>query len=488
MTPDSQLLERFARSRSEDAFAELVRRHVNLVYSAAIRQVNGDTHLAQDVAQTVFSDLARKAPALSRRASLTGWLYTSARFAAAKMLRAEHRRRDREETFMREPIEAAPEPDWKKLHPVLDEVMHQLGETDREAILLRYFEDRAFAEIGARCGLNENAARMRVERALEKLRSLLAKRGVTTTAALASVISINAVQAAPPTLATTLATTSIASAGAGILSFWNIMNMTKLKLGLCAIVVIGASTALTVQHQSREKLLAANESLLQQVAQLKAGNETLSNVAAQAKTSSPLPNEQLNELLRLRSEVGMLRQQTNELARLRSENQKLLPDVLQVESINQLSPEDQFAVHRTHIVNAETTLLRAIRNYAENHNGQYPGSFEELMASGALSTTNFDLEVGGKIKFRSGKWLLITANLDGNLSLDDFEFLKATVVDMKGRRAFLRNRIPIPRPPEDPVWVYGEFSDRGTPMSVITSSDFTKVDPDATQTSTPPNQ
>src|SRR5271155_5030406 len=97
MTSDSQLLAQFARSRSEDAFAELVRRHVDLVYSAAIRQVNGDTYLAQDVAQAVFSDLARKAPALVRRASLTGWLYTSARFAAAKMLRTEHRRHDREQ-------------------------------------------------------------------------------------------------------------------------------------------------------------------------------------------------------------------------------------------------------------------------------------------------------------------------------------------------------------------------------------------------------
>src|ERR1035437_5562021 len=79
MMSDSELLARFARSRSEDAFAELVRRHVNLVYSAALRQVGGDGHLAQDVAQTVFSDLARKAPALARRATLTGWLYTSAR-------------------------------------------------------------------------------------------------------------------------------------------------------------------------------------------------------------------------------------------------------------------------------------------------------------------------------------------------------------------------------------------------------------------------
>ena len=113
MTPDSKLLARFARINSEDAFAELVRRHVNLVYSAALRQVNGDEHFAKDVAQTVFTDLARKANSLSRRETLSGWLYTSAHFAAAKIVRTENRRRDREEKFMREPIhETAPAADW----------------------------------------------------------------------------------------------------------------------------------------------------------------------------------------------------------------------------------------------------------------------------------------------------------------------------------------------------------------------------------------
>src|SRR5665213_2223406 len=186
MTPDPELLARFARTNSEDAFAELVKRHVNLVFSAALRQVNGDEHLAKDVAQTVFTDLARKADSLARRESLTGWLYTSAHFAAAKIVRTENRRRDREEKFMREPTsKTAPEADWEKLRPTLDDAMHELKETDREAVLLRYFENRSFAEVGAKLGLNENAARMRVERALEKLHAHLTKRGVTTAAALA---------------------------------------------------------------------------------------------------------------------------------------------------------------------------------------------------------------------------------------------------------------------------------------------------------------
>ena len=278
MTPDSELLRRYAGTHSEAAFTELVRRHVNLVYSAALRQVNGDAHLAQDVAQTVFTDLARKAASLSRRATLTGWLYTSAHFAAAKIARTENRRRDREEKFMREPIhEPAPEPDWEKLRPVLDQAMHELKEPDRDVILLRYFENRPFAEIGGQLGLNENTARMRVERALEKLRDILTKRGVTTAATLASVISANAVQLAPAGLAATLASASLAGAGTGTtFILLKLMTATKLKLGLGALVIAGAATALVVQHQAQIKLRAENESLQQQMARLQTENERLS--------------------------------------------------------------------------------------------------------------------------------------------------------------------------------------------------------------------
>jgi RNA polymerase sigma factor (sigma-70 family) len=277
MTPDSELLRHYAGTKSEEAFAELVRRHLDLVYSVALRQVNGDAHLAQDVAQTVFTDLARKAALLSRRATLTGWLYTSAHFAAAKVVRAENRRRDREEKFMREPIsETAPEPDWNKLRPVLDEAMHKLKESDREAILLRYFENRQFAEIGEKFGLNENAARMRVERALEKLRAVFLRRGIAATTTLASVISANAVQNAPAGLAATLTNASLAGAGTGTLTLLKLMTMTKLKLGLSALVIAGAVTTLVVQHQARIKLREENQSLRQQVDQLTTENARLS--------------------------------------------------------------------------------------------------------------------------------------------------------------------------------------------------------------------
>jgi RNA polymerase sigma factor (sigma-70 family) len=456
MTPDSELLARFARTNAEDAFAELVKRHVNLVYSAALRQAAGDAHLAQDVAQTVFTDLARKAGALARRESLTGWLYTSAHFAAAKIIRTETRRRDREETFMREPAnENVPEvgrvtpcaPDWETLRPALDAAMHELKEADREAVLLRYFENRPFAEVGAKLGLNENAARMRVERALEKLRTAFARRGVAATAALASVLSANAVSLAPAGLAATLTTASIVSAGTGTFTLLKIMTMTKLKLGISALVVASATTAFVMQHQTQEKLRADNAALTQQLAQLKTDNASLSNRLA-AGDAKKLPDEQFNELLKLRGEVGMLRQQTIELGKFRQENRKLLSQVAaQSDPTNLVSAEDQFTLRQTHAVDGMTTLLNAIKNYAAKHNGQYPGSFDQLTASGDLDTTNFA----------------------GNLGLGDFEFAKDGTVDQQGNRVLLSIRVPLQRTERTSVMVLGGISDDGVTHTEMTN-------------------
>src|SRR5487761_2242430 len=175
---DGELLRRFVRDQSEPAFAELVTRHVNLVHAAALRQVNGDAHLAEDVTQSVFADLARKAGQLLRHPSLTGWLYTSTRFVAANTRRTEQRRSVREQqAHAMNALLSLPEaqPDWSQLSPLLDEAMHRLDERERAAVLLRHFENRSYAEVGTKIGLTENAARMRVERALEKLHRILAK-------------------------------------------------------------------------------------------------------------------------------------------------------------------------------------------------------------------------------------------------------------------------------------------------------------------------
>ena len=377
MTPDSELLQRFARTNSEDAFAELVKRHVNLVYSAALRQVNGDEHSAKDVAQTVFTDLARKAGSLARRENLAGWLYTSAHFAAAKIARTEIRRRDREEKFMREPTrETAPDADWEKIRPTLDDAMHELRESDRAAILLRYFENRQFAEVGAKLGLNENAARMRVERALEKLRAVFAKRGVTTIATIAAVISANAVQIAPANLATTLTAASLAATGTGTLTLLKIMTTTKLKLAISAILVASAATALVVQHQAQEKLRSENEALQQQIAQLQTDSANLSNQLANADGSSKLTDDQFNELLKLRGEVGVLRRQTNELGELEDENRQLREQISNAQD-SQPSEEQQKQTLMARSRDAHGYVSKFIE-YAEAHDGQFPTNWDQI--------------------------------------------------------------------------------------------------------------
>jgi RNA polymerase sigma factor (sigma-70 family) len=249
MIPDGELLGRYAETKSEDAFEELVRRHIDLVYSAALRQVNGDAQLAQDVTQNVFADLARKAAVLCRRPVLTGWLYTSTRFAAANSVRAEHRRhtREQEAQAMHELLDTpAPDPEWEKLRPLLDKVMHELKDADRTVILMRYFENGSFAEIGQKLGLSEEAARKRVDRALEKLRGFLFERGISTTVGLGSVLSIHAIHAAPVGLAKSVAVAALLKgAVAGGSTFTLIkgtfMAWTKAKLA----VVIGASLILT---------------------------------------------------------------------------------------------------------------------------------------------------------------------------------------------------------------------------------------------------
>jgi cell division protein FtsL len=297
------------------------------------------------------------------------------------MVRTENRRRDREDKFMREPAHTpAPEPEWEKLRPALDEVMHELKEADREAVLLRYFENRQFAEVGTRLGLNENAARMRVERALEKLRAAFLRRGVAATTALASVISANAVQVAPANLAATLTITSMAAAGTGTFTFLKIMTATKLKLALSTLVVASATTTFVIQHQAQEKLRGENEALQQQIAELQNNNENYSRRLTTIDNSKKLSDEQFNELLRLRGEVGVLRLQTNELGKLQEENQQLTSALKQGGSFpaSKLAPhltalellQQEYQKEEAQIGAAQTNLdlLRKAYNITDNSN------------------------------------------------------------------------------------------------------------------------
>jgi RNA polymerase sigma factor (sigma-70 family) len=262
MPDDPELLRRYAVDRSEEAFGELVRRYLGLVYNAALRQC-GDPHLAQDAAQTVFSDLARKARHLSSRPVLAGWLYTSARFAALRVARGEGRRRARENEAhaMNELLDGdEPSANWEKLRPVIDEALQGLGESDREAVLLRYFEKRPFAEIGSLFAVSEDAARMRVERALEKMRGTLKRNGVTSAgAALAAALATHA-EAVPPAGAAAKITGAALAAGSKAATA-TLMTLTKLQVSAAAAVAVLGAAGLAIQHR-------ANANLEAQVAQL----------------------------------------------------------------------------------------------------------------------------------------------------------------------------------------------------------------------------
>ncbi len=172
MPDDQQLLKRYAADGSEAAFSDLVARHVNLVYSVALRRTGGDVELAKDVAQLVFRDLARKARRLPEAVLLAGWLHRATRFAAAQAVRAERRRHAHEqEAAVMNALRSESTPDWEHIRPLLDEALDRLGRRDRDALLLRFFEQRSLADIGTTLGLSEEAARKRVSRALEKVRA-----------------------------------------------------------------------------------------------------------------------------------------------------------------------------------------------------------------------------------------------------------------------------------------------------------------------------
>ena len=206
MMNDLELLHEYARENSEDAFAALVHRHLDLVYSAALRQARSP-QLAEEVAQSTFINLARHAHRLAADTILTAWLYQVTRREAIDVVRREARRQLREQIATEMNVMNATAADWTHVEPLLDEAMHALDETDRAAVLLRYFENKSLREVGATLGASENAAQKRLSRAIERLREFFAKRGVTVgESGLLVVISANAVQAAPVGMAVTVST------------------------------------------------------------------------------------------------------------------------------------------------------------------------------------------------------------------------------------------------------------------------------------------
>jgi RNA polymerase sigma factor (sigma-70 family) len=256
---DIELLRQYAEQDSEAAFETLVSRHVNLVYSAALRKT-GNFHAAEEVAQAVFIILAQKARTLRKGTILSGWLYQAARLTAANFLRSEIRRARREQEADM-PLHPNEPEIWPQIVPLLEDAMGRLNEKDRNAVVLRFFEGKSFHEIGAACGGTENAAKKRVAYALEKLRAFFTKHGVqSTTAAIAGAISANSLQAAPAGLAKSISAAAIAkgaTASASTLTLakgaLKIMawSKTKITITAAAVVLLAAGTGVATWHAAR---------------------------------------------------------------------------------------------------------------------------------------------------------------------------------------------------------------------------------------------
>ena len=317
---DQQLLRDYTKRRSEAAFAELVRRHVDCVYSAALRMVR-DAHLAEDVTQGVFVALAQNARQLTDRPVLSGWLHRTAQNLAANAVRSDVRRRAREQEAAAMNELLAPEPDavWEHIAPHLDAALGELSEPDRDALMLRYFERKSAREMAQTLCTSEDAAQKRVSRAVERLREFFAKRGVTVGASgLVVIISANAVQAAPVGLAVTISTAA-ALAGTTIAATATATTIKTIAMTTLQKTIIGAALAAAIATGIYEARQASSlrtqvqtfqqqqAPLADQIQQLTSDRDEATRQLAALRDENERLNRNTTELLRLRSEVTRLR-------------------------------------------------------------------------------------------------------------------------------------------------------------------------------------
>jgi RNA polymerase sigma factor (sigma-70 family) len=390
MQTDAELLQLYAKRGSDEAFTALVQRHLPVIYSAALRQVSGDSHRAEEVVQTVFTLLARKARQLRDHPALLGWLYTTTHYTATKLRHAEQRR-SRVEIPGGNVNENLEQPDarvdWDLARPVIDEVMVQLKEHDRLAILLRFFADKSYAEIGAQIGLSENAARMRVDRALDAIRTALSRRGIaSTSAALATVLAAQAIGAVPEGLAATITVGALSSAGTGGALLF--MSSTFYKATAVSAVVLAGATGLVLQHREIGRLRTQNERLIALLNSEQHASSMANKSARHASADAVTP-----EILRLQAQVAQLK---SGAASSWEQRVAMLKDVIK-ELPEQSIPELQLATDedwldatkgkletaddyrralgklRNLAVSRFTRLASpALQKYLKEHNGQFP--------------------------------------------------------------------------------------------------------------------
>ena len=444
---DLELLARYARQHAEEAFAELVRRHVNLVHSAALRQVRSP-QLAEEVAQCAFLKLARQAGQFAPDTVLAAWLYQVTRREAVDVIRREARRQLREQIATEMNITNATDADWTHIEPLLDEAMCALEESDRTVILLRYFENKSLREVGATLGTSDDAAQKRVSRAIERLREIFVKRGVAAGAAgLVVVISANAVQAAPISLALSITTAALAAnlsvaATLGTQTTTVAMKLITLKtiaVALTSAVAAGAVTYFAQQHEA-DHLRKDNQNLMEKQAQLASERDTALSSAAANKAELERLREDQTELLRLRGEVGLLKRQTadqaSRLANLPHTSAQAAPEQSGADR------EKAAAILRQQTIaklNYSRNWLLACIHYADKNGGSFPATFDQAAnylndnekMETLLATNQFDFLYHGSVSalaspsttivFREtdpvqteGGWVRIYAFADGH--------------------------------------------------------------------------
>ena len=327
---DAELLRDYVTSGSDAAFADLVDRYVDFVYSTARRQV-GNAQLAEEVAQVVFSLLARKAVGLVDLPSLAGWLYRATCFTAAKTLRTERRRRHHEQEAATMNQDNATEDEiWERLSPMLDDALKQLEEQDRLAVLLRFFQKKPMREVGETLGVSEAAAKMRVSRAVERLREFFSKRGVAVGASgLAAVLSANVVQAAPIGLSAAISTGAALSGAAihqaGTIGLTKTLAMATLQKTLVAATIVaavgtGIYEARRIAHleEGIQSLQQQQAPLTAQVGQLRRQRDDTTRQLATLQQENEQLRRDTAEFGKLRGEVARLRNDSHELAKLKA--------------------------------------------------------------------------------------------------------------------------------------------------------------------------
>lgn len=377
---DFDLLRAFTRDQSQDAFATLVQRHLNLVYCAAWRQVRSP-QLAEEVAQSVFADLARQAAGLKPETVLTAWLYQITRRTAIDVVRREARRQLREQIASEMNAMNATADDWTQIEPLLDEAMHALDDTDRTAVLLRYFENKSLREVGEALGTTDDAARKRVNRAVDRLREFFDSNGVSvSTSGLALVISANAVQAAPVGLAVTIsaATVLLGETLVPIVATTQAIAMTTLQKALVATTLVAAIGVGIHQFRENAKLREQNAqlerqhaSLSEQLQQAQSERDTARSRVATAPPSAPAQEKaNSSELLKLRGQVGVLRQEKTDLGS-KSPLSKVTAD-----------PETR-TVMRSQQKAAMSALYSGLAK-SQNWTPEVKGQFDDLLADGIM--------------------------------------------------------------------------------------------------------